>query len=199
MAYLGREPAYGAFERQSLTADGSTTTFTLTYTVASTSSILVSVAGVIQEPNEAYTLASGGTQITFTEAVASGETVFLIYLGIAYEGAIVGQASFTAFNELNARAASDDRFLVYDLSATEVKYIQTSNIVKATVQRTYTGDGSTTGFTVTDGTAVDNVIVTENGVIQVPTTDYQISGTTLTFQGGAPASAVAIQIRELPR
>ena len=41
MAYLGREPTYGAFERQSLTADGSTVTFTLDYTVASTSSILV--------------------------------------------------------------------------------------------------------------------------------------------------------------
>ena len=27
MAYLGREPAYGSFEKQSLTADGSTTTF----------------------------------------------------------------------------------------------------------------------------------------------------------------------------
>ena len=76
MAYLGREPAYGAFERQSITPDGSTTTFTLTYTVASTSSILVSVAGVLQEPNEAYTLANGGTQITFTEAIDSGETVF---------------------------------------------------------------------------------------------------------------------------
>mgnify|MGYP001403667296 CR=1 FL=1 len=197
MAYLGREPAYGAFERQSLTADGSTTTFTLTYTVASTSSILVSVAGVIQEPNEAYTLASGGTQITFTEAVASGETVFLIYLGIAYEGAIVGQASFTAFNELNARAASDDRFLVYDLSATEVKYIQTSNIVKATVQRTYTGDGSTTGFTVTDGTAVANVIAVIEGITMLPTTDYTISGTTLTFTT-APSVNDKIDLRELP-
>ena len=27
MAYIGREPIYGKFERQSLTADGSTTTF----------------------------------------------------------------------------------------------------------------------------------------------------------------------------
>ena len=49
MAYLGRSPAYGSFEKQSLTADGSTTTFTLTYTVGSSSSIMVSVAGVLQE------------------------------------------------------------------------------------------------------------------------------------------------------
>ena len=63
---------------------------------------------------------------------------------------------------------------------------------------TFTGDGSTTTFTVTDGTAVDNVLVMENGVVQKPTSDYTISGTTLTFTT-APASAVAIQIRELPR
>ena len=42
------------------------------------------------------------------------------------------------------------------------------------------------------------MLVTENGVLQKPTTDYTVSGTTLTFQGGAPASGVAIQIRELP-
>ena len=197
MAYLGREPAYGAFERQSLTPDGSTTTFTLDYTVASTSSILVSVEGVIQEPNSAYTLASGGTQIAFTAAPESGTTVFLIYMGIAYEGAIVGQASFTSFTELSERAATNDRFLVYDLSAQQVKYIQTSNIVKASVTRNYTGDGTTTDFTVTSGAAVDDVLVFENGVCQKPTTDYTISGTTLTFTT-APANGVAIQIRELP-
>ena len=44
MAYLGREPTYGSFEKQSLTADSSTTTFTLNFTVGSSSSILVSVA-----------------------------------------------------------------------------------------------------------------------------------------------------------
>ena len=197
MAYLGRQPTYGAFERQSITPDGSTTTFTLTYTVASTSSILVSVAGVIQEPNSAYTLASGGTQITFTEAIASGETVFLIYLGIAYDGAIVGQASFTSFNELNERAASADRFLVYDSSAQEVKYITTNNIVKATVQRDYTGDGSTTTFTVTDGVTVDNLLVVNEGLVLLPGTDYTVSGTTLTMTT-APSANDKIDIRELP-
>ena len=50
----------------------------------------------------------------------------------------------------------------------------------------------------TSGAAVDNVLVFENGVCQKPTTDYTISGTTLTFQGGAPASGVNIQVRELP-
>jgi hypothetical protein len=62
--------------------------------------------------------------------------------------------------------------------------------------RTYTGDGSTTTYTVTSGTTVSSVLVSLSGVLQVPTTDYTISGTTLTFTT-APPSSVDIQIREL--
>ena len=197
MAYIGRDPQYGAFEKQSITADGSTTTFSLDYTVGSSSSILVSVAGVHQEPETAYNLATNGTQITFTAAPASGDTVFVIFLGVALDIATVGSGVITSRTELAERAASDDTFLVFDTSAGSLKKIQTSNIVKATVTRTGTGDGSTTTFTVTDGTTVDNVLVMENGVVQAPTSDYTISGTTLTF-GTAPSSGVNIVVRELP-
>ena len=62
--------------------------------------------------------------------------------------------------------------------------------------RAYTGDGSTVGFTVTDGQTVDNVLVFLNGVFQRPTTDYTISGTTLTF-GTAPVADDVITIKEL--
>jgi len=198
MAYIGRSPQYGAFEKQVLTADGSTTTFTLDYTVGSSSSLLVSVAGVHQEPEVAYNLTTNGTQITFTAAPTSGDTVFVIFLGVALEVATFGTGNITNRTELAERAATDDFFLIYDTSASALKKIQTSNIVKASVTRNATGDGSTTAFTVTSGATVDNVLVFENGVCQKPTTDYTISGTTLTFQGGAPASGVAIQIRELP-
>jgi hypothetical protein len=197
MAYIGRDPQYGAFEKQALTPDGSTTTFTLDYTVGSSSSLLVSVAGVHQEPEVAYNLATNGTQITFTAAPASGDTVFVIFLGVALEIATVGSGVITSRTELAERAASDDVFLIYDTSATALKKIQASNVVKASVTRTGTGDGSTTTFTVTDGTTVDNVLVMENGVVQAPTSDYTISGTTLTF-GTAPGSGVNIVVRELP-
>ena len=62
--------------------------------------------------------------------------------------------------------------------------------------RAYTGDGSTVAFTVTDGLTVQNVLVFLNGVFQRPTTDYTVSGTTLTF-GTAPVSAEVITIKEL--
>ena len=63
--------------------------------------------------------------------------------------------------------------------------------------RSYTGDGSTITFVVTQNQSVNKVIVTENGVIQKPTDDYTISGTNLTF-GTAPSSGVQIIIREMP-
>ena len=198
MAYIGLSPQYGVFEKQVLTADGSTTTFTLNYTVGSSSSILVSVAGVHQEPEVAYNLGSGGTQIVFTAAPAAIDTVFVIFLGVAFESQILGTGAITGQTEL-ASAADDDLLLIYDTSTALLKKIQKINLSPTLtyVNRSYTGDGSTTGFTVTSGTTVNDVLVTENGVLQTPTTDYTISSTTLTFVV-APGSGVAIQIRELP-
>ena len=59
-----------------------------------------------------------------------------------------------------------------------------------------TGDGSTVALTITNGHNVNSLIVTENGVVQRPTTDYTVSGTTLTFTS-APASGVIVRVKEL--
>ena len=66
----------------------------------------------------------------------------------------------------------------------------------AFVTRSYTGNGVQSTFSVTSGCTVSSVIVTENGLVQVPTVDYTISGSTLTFNG-APANGIIINIREL--
>jgi len=240
MAYLGREPAYGSFERQSLTADGSTTTFTLNFTVGSSSSILVSVAGVIQEPESAYNLSDGGTKIVFTAAPASGDTTFLVFLGIAYDtGELLSSGTITNKTELAETRADNDLLLIYDTSAGTLKKIQASNVASdldidnttalneqpasgdkfivydatAGANRavefqyidptltysndTATGDGSDTTFTIDSGRSVNDVIVTVNGFVLVPTTDYTISGTTLTF-ATAPANSAEIGVRYLP-
>src|SRR6056300_209851 len=199
MAYIGRDPQYGAFEKQTLTGDGSTVTFNLDYTVGSASSILVSVAGVHQEPESAYNLSSNGTAITFTAAPGASDTVFIIFLGVALEVTTIGTGTITSRTELAEQAAEDDLLLIYDTSTTSLKKITKANLspVLSYTTRTATGDASTVGFTVTSGVTVDDVLVTENGVLQQPTTDYTVSGTTLTF-GTAPASGVKIVIRELP-
>lgn len=78
-----------------------------------------------------------------------------------------------------------------------VRYIQSKDRPTEVNVRAATGDGSTTGFTVTQGMTVNKVIVTINGLMQKPTTDYTISSTTLTF-GTAPDASDSIVIRELP-
>jgi collagen type VII alpha len=67
----------------------------------------------------------------------------------------------------------------------------------AFVNRTYTGDGTTTNFAVTSGVTASSVIVNNNGLVQQPGSDYTVSGTTLTFLA-APFNGAAINIREIP-
>ena len=62
---------------------------------------------------------------------------------------------------------------------------------------TATGDGTTTAFTISSGRAVQDTLVFVNGFMLTPTTDYTISGTTLTFQT-APANNAEIAYRYLP-
>ena len=201
MAYIGRTPSSGAFETQTLTADSSTTTFSLDYTVGSTASVLVSVAGVVQQPNTGYALTGGGSSIVFSAAPTSGDPVFVIFLGIARDVAdFLSTGVITTQTELAEVAADGDFLLIYDTSATALRKIQKSNLAPTLthVTRTATGDGSTVGFTVTSGVTVNNVIVLINGLVQAPTSDYSVSSTTLTF-GTAPVAGDAIVIRELPR
>ena len=83
MAYIGKPPVNGFHTKQSLTGDGSTTTYALTVTVADPSSLIVSVGGVLQEPGVAYSLSGGGTNIVFSAAPSSTDTVYVHYLGTA--------------------------------------------------------------------------------------------------------------------
>jgi hypothetical protein len=130
MAYIGKTPDYGTFEKQALTADGSTTTFTLNYTVGSSSSILVSVSGVVQEPESGYNIASGGTTIVFSEAPASGEGVFVIFLGVAFDaGGLLGTGAITGQTATTESAAAD-LFLTYDDSASSLRKITNTNLTK---------------------------------------------------------------------
>ena len=203
MAYIGKSPEHGTFEKQDLTADGSTTTFTLNYTVGSSSAILVSVSGVIQEPETAYNLSTGGTKIVFSAAPESGEDIFVIFLGVAFDagtllssGTITGQTAETA-------VADDDLVLIYDTSAAALRKMTKANFAPS-VSLTYavnanlTGDGSTTGFTIgTSGRSQNDILVTVNGIVFHPSDDYTLSGTTLTFST-PPSASAEIRVRYLP-
>ena len=67
-----------------------------------------------------------------------------------------------------------------------------------TTNKSHTGDGSTTVFALgVSSRAVNDVLVFVNGICLVPTDDYTISGTNLTF-ATAPASSAEIVFRFLP-
>ena len=55
-----------------------------------------------------------------------------------------------------------------------------------------TGNNSTTTMTIASGHNVNSVLVVYNGVVLTPTTDYTISGTTLTLQFTPPTNAQVI-------
>ena len=58
-----------------------------------------------------------------------------------------------------------------------------------TTDKTNSGDGSTTAFTCLANRSVDDILVFVNGICLVPTDDYSVSGTTLTFTVAPSASA----------
>jgi hypothetical protein len=60
----------------------------------------------------------------------------------------------------------------------------------------FTGDGSATTITIDAGRTVSDVLVVVNGLTLVPTDDYTISSTTLTFIS-APANLAEITVRYL--
>ena len=81
--YLGNTPAYGLFQLQILAGDGSTTLYDLDYTVSSPTQLLVSVDGIIQEPEYSYSVTFGTStnKINFSEAPDNESRIFIIYMG----------------------------------------------------------------------------------------------------------------------
>ena len=89
MAYIGKSIESGTFavlDTSGNTYNGSNTTFSLGTQVGSPAQLLVSHDGVIQKAGTDYTLASGGTQITFTTAPASGASIFIVEISGAVGG-----------------------------------------------------------------------------------------------------------------
>jgi len=206
MAYIGKKPsditrAIATYD--TFTGDGSTTTFTLTQGASSANDLTVVVNNVRQEPgaSKSYTLTTP-TSVVFNTAPAASDEIYVVnptqVESIARAGD-VSTGAFTGQTELATIAADDDVLLIYDTSTSQVKKIQKSNIATTLTYSagSATGDGSTVAFTINSGRAVADVLTIVNGVVLVPTTDYTISGTTLTFST-APVSGAEIQFRYLP-
>ena len=77
MGYIGRDNTLSTFTKQSITADGGTS-FTLNQGVGDSSSILVSIGGIVQQPDVAYS--ASGTSLTFTSLKSNLMYAFLVSL-----------------------------------------------------------------------------------------------------------------------
>ena len=94
MAYIGPEPKLGRnreVDDISTGFNGSTTAFTLQVSGSNVSpgtanDIVVSLGGVIQNPNNDYTIA--GSTLTFTTAPASGLSFFAVVLGQSVDSSV---------------------------------------------------------------------------------------------------------------
>jgi hypothetical protein len=101
VSYIGAQPTTAAFPFDQFSGNGTTTAFTLTYAPASTTSIIVAISGVVQNPN-LYSVI--GTTITFSPAPPTGtNNISVLYLGLPVIGvsnpgntAYFSSTSFTA-------------------------------------------------------------------------------------------------------
>jgi hypothetical protein len=99
MSYIGSVPTTASFPFDQFSGNGSTTAFTLTYAPASTTSIVVAVSGVVQNPN---TYSVSGATLTFTGAPPSGtNNIAVLFLGLP---SIVGvpNAATVGISQLSA-------------------------------------------------------------------------------------------------
>ena len=131
MAYIGAKPVNGFFAKQDISTDGSTTTFALDFTISSTSSIIVSVGGVIQEPDTAYTLSGGNTSIVFSEAPSSTADTYIHYLGSAVVQTITDINGTELFLDVDAdttiTADTDDQ-IDFKIGGSDVIAFKTTGI-----------------------------------------------------------------------
>ena len=162
-------------------SDGTAQTVSLGRTPPTAGSIAVYLDGVFQRgAGKAYSL-SGGS-ITFTGATTSG-TNNIVVMHLATEDNRVTNTTIDGAvtnKKLNLDYTNSD----YRAPTVDASFSSGSLSIK------------TASSSVNYG--VNDVLVFLNGVCLTPTTDYTISGTTLTLQGGAPPAGSNIVVRYLP-
>jgi hypothetical protein len=134
MAYIGqgiKEGTFAVLDTSGNTYNGSNTTFSLGTQVGSPAQLLVSHDGVIQKAGTDYSLASGGTQITFSTAPASGASIFIVEISGAVGGPLASDLNgaeliLDADADTTLRADTDDQIDFKIANADHIKLATSS-------------------------------------------------------------------------
>ena len=154
MPYLGRELTSGNYIKLddiSSQFDGSTVTFDLKsggndFYPGSSFSLLVSVAGIIQEADSAYQIENN--QITFATAPSNGDDGFIIVLGLALGIGVPGDGT-VGLNQLQDNAK-------LGISTSNANNTSTVSVGGAVTSINFAGPGVTTAF-VTPSTGIATI------------------------------------------
>ncbi len=136
MPYIGNDLAtqFQAFATQTITGDGSTG-YTLDRAVANGKELLVYINNVKQEEGSGKSYTASGTTITFSAAVASGDSCYLVYMGSAQQtvtppagslGGYTGNASLDGAVTINESSADVD-FRVESNGQTHALFVDGGN------------------------------------------------------------------------
>ena len=190
MAYIGKSIESGTFsvlDTSGNTYNGSNVTFSLGTQVGSPAQLLVSHDGVIQKPGTDYTLATGGTQITFTTAPASGASIFIVEISGAVGGPLDSDLNGTelildADGDTSITADTDDQIDIKIAGADDFRF--TANSFEILSGSTITNSGTASGF---GGIAWQSVIT--GATTMVAGRGYFVNTTSSAFTMTLPSSA----------
>jgi hypothetical protein len=171
MSYIGNAPISAAFLTDTFSGNGSTVAFTMTVAPANTSSIIVAITGVLQDPS---TYSVSGTTLTFSAAPPSGTSnISVRYLGIPASG--VTTTAYRTVTNFTATAAQTS----FSVPSYTVGYIDVYRNGVRLVSTDYT---ATTGTTVVLNNActVGDSVVTESFLVSsvlnaIPATASSVS------------------------
>ena len=197
MAYIGQSIKNGTFTDLGFTGtfNSSTTDFNLGTQLGSAAQILVSKNGVIQRPGTDFTLASGGSQISFTTAPASGDSIFIVEISGAVGGPmnrdingeelildVDGDTSIQADtdDQIDVKIGGTDQFSIKD----GVIEPTTDNDVDLGSPSKEFKDAFFDGTVTTDALTVGSTSISANGISEADgfrlTTDMSSSGAVIT-------------------
>jgi len=199
-SYIGLEPSHGSFDKQLITGDGSTTTFTLEFPVAQAGQLLVSLDGIIQEPSFSYniSLSTGSPKITFASAPSNGSRIFIVFLGRSTTSMVSALAS-PHIDEFNGDGSTTQFTLTQVPSASNAaNFIVFVNNVYQRFGSSFafTVDGATLTFTSAPPSGTNNIQVIQLSQANTINTvaDSTITKAKLTFDPADDATALAIAL-----